>query len=93
MLPPEKVAHSAYLSAELDMHPNRHFPAHFVVHMPSCLHVLFHLVRSKLGGVRGLPLGVCPLMCAKIPLRAGDYYTTSFMSAQQSSIFKNRAPV
>ena len=23
---------------ELNMHPSRQFPAHFVVHMPSCLH-------------------------------------------------------
>ena len=29
-----------FLSLELNMHPNRQFPAHFVVHMPLCLHVL-----------------------------------------------------
>ena len=27
------------------MHPNRHFPGHFVVHMPSYLHVFFRVVR------------------------------------------------
>ena len=27
------------------MHPNRQFLAHFVVHMPSCLHVLFHVAH------------------------------------------------
>ena len=34
------VAHTACLSVELNMHPNRQFPGLFVVRMPSCLHVL-----------------------------------------------------
>ena len=29
---------------KLNMHPNRRFPAHFVVHMSSCLHILFRVV-------------------------------------------------
>ena len=45
------------------MHPNRQFPAHFVVHMPLCLHDLFcvacplHSNRGVMGSVtweRGL---------------------------------------
>jgi hypothetical protein len=37
-LAPEKVVHRAYLSVQLNMHPNRQFPGFFVVHMPLCLH-------------------------------------------------------
>ena len=32
-------------SVELNQHPNRQFPAHFVVHTPLCLHVLFCVAR------------------------------------------------
>ena len=34
------------------MHPNRQLPARFVVHMPSCLHVLFRAARP-LHSIRG----------------------------------------
>ena len=32
-------------SVELNTHPNMQFPAHFVVHTPLCLHVLFRVAR------------------------------------------------
>ena len=44
-LMPEKVAHSACLSADVNTHPNKQFPGHLVDHMPSCLHVLFPVPR------------------------------------------------
>ena len=45
ILPPEKVAHRACFPVELNTHPNRQFPAHFVVHTPLCLHVFFRVAR------------------------------------------------
>ena len=49
------------------MHPNRQFPAHFVVHMPSCLHVLFRAVRP-LHSNRGCDRTVAP---NRLPYKAG----------------------
>ena len=46
-----KSANRACPSVELDMHSNRQFPGLFVVHMPSCLHVL--LVTRPLCSLRG----------------------------------------
>ena len=60
---------------ELNVHPNRQFPAHFVIHMPSCLHILFYVARPLHSGARGPSLGVCSLGGATILLRAVDYYT------------------
>ena len=53
ILPPEKVEHMTCLSVMLNRYPNRQFLAHFVVHMPLCLHVLFGvagLLHSRGGG-------------------------------------------
>ena len=66
ILLPEKVAHRACLSVNLNMYPNRQFLAHFVVHMPLCLQVLFRvagLLHSNRGGggAREASLGVCSL--------------------------------
>ena len=60
------------------MHPNRQFLAHFVVHMPWGLHVLFRVARScvlciVIGGVREPSLRVGSLG-AGIPLHPGTYY-------------------
>ena len=55
-VPPEKVAHRACLSVKLNMYPNKQFLAHFVVHMPLCLHVLFCVagpLHSNRGGGGG----------------------------------------
>ena len=41
---PEKVAHRACLSVKLDRSPHRPIVAHFVVHLPLCLYVLFRVV-------------------------------------------------
>ena len=40
------------VSVELNMHPDRQFSGLFVVHMPSCLHVLLCVTRPlcSLGG-------------------------------------------
>ena len=43
---PQKVAYRACHSVELNVHSNRQFLAHFVVHMPLCVHVLFRVARS-----------------------------------------------
>ena len=48
---------SLSLSAELNMHCNRHFLGLFVVHMPSCLHVL------PSGGERTVTLRMFPRGC------------------------------
>ena len=78
ILPPEKVAHRARLSVKLNMYPNRQFLAHFVVHMPLYLHVLFCVVcplhSNGGGGAREPSLGVCSLVGARIPLRTGIAY-------------------
>ena len=54
------------LPIELNMHPNRLFPGHFVVHMPSCLHVLLCVscpLRSLVGAEGTVPLGMFPWGC------------------------------
>ena len=56
---------------ELNVHPNRQFPAHFVIHMPSCLHILFYVARPLHSGARGPSLGVCSLGGATICIRPG----------------------
>ena len=46
-----------------DMHPCTQFPGHFVVHMPSCLHLLFCVARplsSNRGGGGNHHLGCVP---------------------------------
>ena len=75
VLPPEKVARRACLSVELDMHPNRQFPGHFVVHMPLCLHVWFRDARPLHSnrGARGPSFGVRSLGGGRIPSRTGGY--------------------
>ena len=48
------------------MHPNRQYPAHFVVHMPSCLHVVFrvaHPLHSNRGCEGTVTLGWFPRGC------------------------------
>ena len=54
-------------SVELNMHPNRQFLAHFVVHTPLCLHVLFRVARPLHShrGVRELGVfwGMFPWGC------------------------------
>ena len=53
--------HRAYLSAKLNMYPNRQFLAHFVVHMPLCLHVLFRAaVFCIVIGGGGVTFGIFP---------------------------------
>ena len=53
------------------MYPNRQFLAHFVVHMPLCLHVLFRVAGPlhSNGGGREPSLRVCFLGDARIPSR------------------------
>ena len=63
------------------MHPNRQFPAHFVVHMPSCLHVLFWVARPLHCDRRGrgnchlgyVPSGVRGYRCAWAVQGGGEY--------------------
>ena len=45
ILPLEEVAHRTCFSVEPNTHPNRQFLAHFVVHAPLCLHVLFRVTH------------------------------------------------
>ena len=48
------------------MHPNRQFPAHFVVHMPLCLHALCHVVcplHSNRGCEGTVTWGMFPRGC------------------------------
>ena len=62
------------LLIKLNVHPTRQFLAHFVVHMPLCLHVLFRVagpLQSK-RGLREPSLGVCSLRGARIPSREGN---------------------
>ena len=70
------VAHRACFSVELNMHPNRQFPGLFVVHMPSCLHVLLHVTRplcslGGLGGAREPSIWACSPGGLRIPPCAG----------------------
>ena len=70
ILPPQKVANRAFLLVKLK-YPNRQFLAHFVVHRPLCLHVLFRVagpLHSIFGG-KGISL-----RGARILSRAGHYY-------------------
>ena len=63
---PEKVAHRACSSVDLNMHPCRQFPGHFVVHMPWCLYLLFCVARplpSNGMGKRAVTWGTCPRGC------------------------------
>ena len=56
----KKPAHRACLSVVLNMHPNRQFPANFVVHMPLCVLDLFSVTRplhSNRGGRGNRHLG------------------------------------
>ena len=60
------------------MHPNRQFPGHLVVHMPSCLHVLFfaaYPLHSNGGGEgEGAVIwGVFPRECGDT-VAAGGYH-------------------
>ena len=53
----------ACLSVDLNMHLNKQFSAHFVVHMPSCLHVLFRVagpLHSNRGERGNCHLGYVP---------------------------------
>ena len=62
----KKKWHTACLLVKLNIHPDRQFPAHFVVHMPSCLHVLFRVARplqSKRGGEGTVIWGMFPRGC------------------------------
>ena len=58
------------------MHPNRQFPPNFVVHMPSCLHVLFRVARPLHSnwGCEGTVIWVGSLGGAREPLRPAAYY-------------------
>ena len=66
------MAHGACLSVELNIPPNRQFPAHFVVNMPSHSHVLFcvaHPLHSNQGGGRSsevVPLET-PVLSQNVP--------------------------
>ena len=55
------LAHRACLSVELNMHCGRQFPSLFVVHMPSCLHVLLRVTRPLCS--LGRHLGYVPRGC------------------------------
>ena len=81
----KKMAHRALLSADLNMHPNRQFPGLFVVHMPSCLHVLLCVTRPlcSLGG-GGIPsLWVCSPGGVGVPSHAGGYYSRGVLHCSQ----------
>ena len=57
------------------MHPNRKLLAHFVVHMPLCLHDLFRVVHPLHSNrAREPSLGVCSHRGARILLCAGNCY-------------------
>ena len=66
------MAHRACPSVQLNMHPNRQFPHHFVVYMP-CFCML-HFVSCS-GGAKEPSLGVCSLGEARIPLCTAAYLT------------------
>ena len=67
--PKKKVVQRAYLSVELNLHPNRQFLGLFVVHMPLCLHDLLCVAHLSCSGMFPLGGGV------RIPWCAGDYYS------------------
>ena len=68
------MANRACLSVELNMHPNRQFPGLFVVHMPSCLHVLLRVTPPNTP--THTPLGDCRQMMPPLP-RGGGLNTTA----------------
>ena len=49
------MAHGACLSLELNMHLNKQFPAHFVVHIPLWLHVLGRFARCAQSLCKNVP--------------------------------------
>ena len=73
---PAKKSGTQSLSLSKAEHVSQHaILPRFVIHMPLCLHVLFHVtgpLHSNLG--LGSSLGVCSLGGARILSRAGDYY-------------------
>ena len=77
ILAPEKVAHTARLSVELNTHPNRQFPGLIVVHVPSSLHVWFRVTRRLCSpeGVGEPSLWVCSPAVVGISLHAGGHYS------------------
>ena len=59
------------------MHPNRQFPAHFLVHMPLCLHDLFcvaRLLHSNWWGQGTVIWGMFPRGCEHTVAREGRGY-------------------
>ena len=77
ILASEKVAHRACCSVNLNMHPCRRSPGHFVVHMPSYLHLWFCVVcpLSNNRGARKLSFEVRFLGDAREPSGAVAHWT------------------
>ena len=81
ILPPEKVTHRACVSVKLNMHPNRQFPAHVVVHMPLCL-LVARPSHNNWGGEGTVARNMFPRGGARIPSRTGAYYTLGVRGMQ-----------
>ena len=82
----KKWAHRACCSVDLNMHPYNQCPRIFVVHMPSCLHLLFdvaHPLSSNRG--RAASLGAHSLGGAREPSHAATTYWTR--GAEGDSLF------
>ena len=83
-------------SVEVNTHPNRQFPAHFVVHTPLCLHVLFRVARplhSDRGceetvtwGILGyVPSGAREPLCTDRLLCSGGWGGGEYRHTKQAS--------
>ena len=73
---PARKSGTQSLSLSKAEHVSQQFLAHFVVHIPWCLHVLVRVAGPwhSNRGARELSLGVCSLGAARTPWRAGGYY-------------------